>query len=76
MEKGKFANIRFVIVESHVHIIENPKASTRCDEQSPSYYLYLNAAWLSLTCRLCLYKSCDIENGIHCVRRYCCGEVC
>lgn len=27
MEKGKFVNIGFAVVESHMHIKENPKAS-------------------------------------------------
>ena len=39
MEKGKFANIGFVIVESHLQIKENPKASRRCD---------LPKCWLSV----------------------------
>ena len=29
MEKGKCENIVFAIMESHLHIKENPKASTR-----------------------------------------------
>lgn len=33
MEKGKFANIGFAIVESHVHIRENLKASREYDGQ-------------------------------------------
>lgn len=37
MEKGKFANIGFAIVESHLQIKENPKASRRCDGQSLSF---------------------------------------
>ena len=40
MEKGKCANIVFAIMESHVHIKENPKASIRCDRQSLSFHLY------------------------------------
>ena len=43
MEKEKFANIRFAIVESHLQIKENPKASRRCDGQSLSFHLYLLA---------------------------------
>ena len=39
MEKGKFANIGFVIVESHLQIKENPKASRRCDGQSLSPFI-------------------------------------
>lgn len=34
MKKGKFTNVGFAIMESHVHIKGNPKASTRCDGQS------------------------------------------
>ena len=31
MEKGKCASIGFAILESHLQIKENSKASTRCD---------------------------------------------
>ena len=61
---GKFANIRFAIVESHVHIKENPKASTRCDGQSLSFHLYQNAGYL-FTCWLPLDKNCNIKNGVY-----------
>ena len=43
MEKGKFANIGFAIMESHVHIKENPEASRGYDGQSLSFHLYQNA---------------------------------
>ena len=62
MEKGKFANIGFVIVESHLQIKENPKASRRCDGQSLSFHLYQNAGCL-FTCRLHLDKRCDVKNA-------------
>ena len=61
-------------MESHVHIKENPKASTRCDGQSLSFLLYQNAGYL-FTCRLPLDKSCNIKNGVYYEKRYCCGEV-
>ena len=73
-EKGKFANIGFAIVESHVHIKENPKASLRCDGQTLSFHLFQNAGYL-FTCRLPLDKSCNIKNGVYYETRYCCGEV-
>lgn len=43
MEKRKFANIGFALVESHVQIREYPKASRRCDGQSLSFHLEQNA---------------------------------
>ena len=39
MEKGKFVNIGFAIMESHVPIKENPKASGRFYGQSLSFHL-------------------------------------
>ena len=60
MEKGKFANIGFVIVESHLQIKENPKASRRCDGQSLSFHLYQNAGCL-FTCRLGYSNQSEIE---------------
>ena len=43
MEKGKFTKIGFVMMESHMHIKENPKASTRYDGQSLSFQHYQTA---------------------------------
>lgn len=43
MGKGKFTNIGFAMVESHVQIRENPKASRRCNVQSLSFHLKQNA---------------------------------
>ena len=74
MEKGKFANIGFAIVESYSQIKENPKASRRCDGQSLSFHLYQNAGCL-FTCRLHLDKRCDVKNAVYYETRYCCGEV-
>ena len=74
MEKGKFVNIGFAIVESQMQIRENPKASTRCDRQSLSFHLYQNAGCL-FTCRLLLDKSCDIKNGVYYDTRSCRREV-
>ena len=51
-------------MESHVHIKENPKASTRCDGQSLSFHLFQNAGYL-FTYRLPLDKSCNIKNGVY-----------
>lgn len=70
MERGKFANIGFAIPESHLQIKENPKASTRCDGQSLSFHLYQKR------CELHLDKSCDINNWVYYVTRYCSTEVC
>ena len=75
MEKGKFANIGFAIMESYVHIKESPKASTRCDRQSLSFHLYQNAGF-RFTGRLVVDKNCDIKNGVYYVTRYCCAEEC
>ena len=50
IEKGKFANIGFAMVESHVQIRENPKASRRCDGQSLSFHLKQNAGCLHVHC--------------------------
>ena len=45
MEKGKFVNIGFAILESHLHFKENPKASGRCDTQFLSFHLFQNAGF-------------------------------
>ena len=45
MEKGKFLNIGFAIVESHLYIKEKPKASVRCDRQCLSFRLFQNAGF-------------------------------
>ena len=43
MEKEKFVNNGFAIVESHLHVKKNPRASRRCDRQSLSFHLFQNA---------------------------------
>ena len=68
MRKGKFA-----IVESHVHIKENPKTS---EDVMGGLLLSPPKCWLSFTCRLCLDKRFRCKEWSLLCNETCCVEVC